>query len=118
MAAAAAPAAQSPDNAALVARARGIHDRVITLDTHVDISPQQLHGSVHLTIRSGSSTQVNLPKMEEGGLDAAFLIVYVGQNASFTAEAYARAYQQAIEKFEAIHRLAEEIAPEPRWHWP
>ena len=40
MAAAAAPAAQSPDNAALVARARAIHDRVITLDTHVDINPR------------------------------------------------------------------------------
>ena len=79
MAAAAAPAAQSPDNAALVARARAIHDRVITLDTHVDINPRDFTADRNYTQRL--ETQVNLPKMEEGGLDAAFFIVYVGQGA-------------------------------------
>jgi membrane dipeptidase len=69
-----------------VQRARGIHDRVITLDTHVDINPGNFRlGAPNYTERR--STQVNIPKMEEGGLDAAFLIVYVGQNPSFTAEA-------------------------------
>ena len=108
MAAAAAPAAQSPDNAALVARARAIHDRVITLDTHVDINPRDFTAERNYTQRL--ETKVNLPKMEEGGLDAAFFIVYVGQGA-LTQEGYDRAYQQAVEKFAAIHRLAEEIAP-------
>jgi membrane dipeptidase len=49
--------------------------------------------------------------MKEGGLDAAFFIVYVGQG-SLTPEGYDRAYQQAIEKFEAIHHLTKEIAPD------
>jgi membrane dipeptidase len=105
---AAAAHAQSADDAALVARARAIHDRVITLDTHVDISPRDFTTERNYTQRL--DTQVNLPKMEAGGLDAAFFIVYVGQG-PLTQEGYDRAYQQAIEKFAAIHRLAEQIAP-------
>ena len=98
-------------DAAMTQRARAIHDRVITLDTHVDINPSNFRvGSPNYKERL--NTQVNVPKMEEGGLDAAFLIVYIGQNPSFTPEAYARAHQQAIEKFEAIHRLTKEIAPD------
>ncbi|NNK12272.1 MAG: membrane dipeptidase, partial [Flavobacteriaceae bacterium] len=56
-------------------------------------------------------TQLNLPKMEEGGLDVAWLIVYTGQD-SLTPTAYARAEENAMAKFDAIHRLCEEIAPE------
>ena len=101
--------AQSADPA-LVARARAIHDRVITLDTHVDIDPGEFAGKAkNYTERLDS--QVNLPKMEAGGLDAAFFIVYVGQG-PLTNEGYQQAYAQAVEKFDAIHRLTKEIAPQ------
>jgi membrane dipeptidase len=59
--------------------------------------------------------QVNLPKMIKGGLDASFFVVYVGQDTSadaFTPAGYERAYKSAIEKFDAIHRLTEQIAPD------
>ena len=105
----AAPLAAQADSA-LVARARAIHDRVMTLDTHVDINPSNFTAERNYTQRLPS--QVNLPKMEEGGLDAVFLIVYVGQRSDFTPEGYARAHASAIEKFQAIHRLTEEIAPD------
>jgi membrane dipeptidase len=108
LASAAAAGAQRGDDAALLARARAIHDRVLALDTHVDINPRDFAGERNYTQRL--DTQVNLPKMEEGGLDAAFFIVYVGQG-PLTQEGYDRAYQQAIDKFTAIHRLAEELAP-------
>lgn len=95
---------------ALVAKARAIHDRVITLDTHVDIDPGEFAGKArNYTERLDS--QVNLPKMQAGGLDAAFFIVYVGQG-PLTADGYAKAYAQAVEKFDAIHRLTKEIAPD------
>lgn len=96
--------------AEVVARARAIHERVITLDTHVDISPTNFTAERNYTQRL--ENQVNLPKMVEGGLDVAFLIVYVGQQQDFTPEAYRRAYDQAIEKFDAIHRLTTTIAPD------
>ena len=55
--------------------------------------------------------------MQRGGLDAAFLVVYVGQPDpattpdAFEPAGYDRAYEQAIAKFDAIHRLTREIAP-------
>src|SRR5205823_3454621 len=73
LAAGAAPQAQQD----LVARARAIHGRVITLDTHNDIDPRNFTDSCNYTMRL--TTQVNLPKMKEGGLDVSFFIVYVGQ---------------------------------------
>ena len=93
-----------------MARARAIHERVITLDTHDDISPNNFTAERNYTQRL--ETQVNIPKMVEGGLDVSFMIVYVGQGQDFTPEAYKRAYDQAIEKFDAIHRLTETIAPD------
>ncbi|MDD9896963.1 MAG: dipeptidase [Gammaproteobacteria bacterium] len=93
----------------LIERARGIHDRVITLDTHADISTSNFTATVNYT--QDIDTQVNLPKMEAGGLDVAWFIVYTGQG-SLDDEGYAAAYANAIDKFDAIHRLAEEIAPD------
>jgi membrane dipeptidase len=95
------------DDPALVARARAIHERVITLDTHDDISPANFTADCNYTMRL--TTQVNLPKMKEGGLDVSFMIVYVGQGA-LTPDGYDSAYKQAIAKFEAVHRLTTVIA--------
>ena len=95
-------------DAALVTRARAIHDRVIALDTHDDINPENFTRQKNYTQRL--ETQVNLPKMVEGGLDASFFIVYVGQG-PLTQEGYDGAYQQAVAKFDAVHHLTKEIAP-------
>jgi membrane dipeptidase len=104
-----APASAPESETTLVARARAVHERVITLDTHDDINPANFTREQNYTQRL--NTQVNLPKMEEGGLDAAFFVVYVGQEEDFTPEGYQQAYRAAIEKFEAIHRLTDTIAP-------
>jgi len=101
-----APRAETEDE--LVARAKGIHERVITLDTHADIDTTNFTPDVNYTMNL--DTQVNLPKMEAGGLDVAWFIVYTGQG-PLDESGYAAAYANAIDKFEAIHRLAEEIAP-------
>lgn len=103
------PDVGSMSEAQLEEFARGIHDRVIALDTHNDINPNNF--TMERNYTQDLNTQVNLPKMESGGLDASFFIVYVGQS-DRTAEGYERAYATAIEKFDAIHRLTEEIAPD------
>jgi membrane dipeptidase len=98
---------------AVTTKARGIHERVMTLDTHNDISPNNFTAECNYTQDLGN--QVNLPKMIKGGLDASFFIVYVGQSTgddAFTPAGYDRAYKSAIEKFDAIHRLTEQIAPD------
>lgn len=86
-----------------------IHEKVITIDTHNDINVNDFTDSINYTQRLGS--QVNIPKMEEGGLDVSWLIVYTGQGA-LNAEGYAKAKENAMAKFDAIHRLCEEIAPD------
>ena len=93
----------------LVARAKEIHERVITLDTHVDISPDNFTPQTNYL--TTPDTQVDLPRMEAGGLDAAFFIVYVGQG-PLTEEGYAAAYKAAMEKFDAIHWMTEQLAPD------
>lgn len=90
-------------------KAQRIHDSVITIDTHDDININNFTDSINYTQRL--DTQVNLPKMEEGGLDVAWLIVYTGQG-ELNPEGYAKASENATSKFEAIHRLCEEIAPD------
>ena len=109
-AAAAPPAAEAQETeAALVARARAIHERVLTIDTHDDIPLDFATADVDPGVRG--TRQVDLPKMEEGGLDAAFFVVYVGQTAR-TPENEAQAKTDAMTKFEAIHRMAEEMYPD------
>jgi len=101
--------AQATADAALIQKARAIHDRVIALDTHNDIEPANFTRQKNYTQRL--DTQVNIPKMKEGGLDASFFIVYVGQG-PLTPEGYDSAYKQAVAKFDAVHHLTKEIAPE------
>ena len=100
-------AADQANEDALVKKAHAIHDKVIALDTHNDISPTDFTAERNYTQRL--DTQVNLPKMVDGGLDASFFIVYVGQG-PLTPEGYESAYKQAVEKFDAIHRFTEQIA--------
>jgi len=90
-------------------KARRIHDAVITIDTHDDINVKNFTDSINYT--QNLDTQVNLPKMKEGGLDVAWLIVYTGQD-TLSADGYAKASDNAMSKFEAIHKLCEEIAPD------
>ena len=109
-AAAAPPAAEAQETeVALVARARAIHERVLTIDTHDDIPLDFATADVDPGVRG--ARQVDLPKMEEGGLDAGFFVVYVGQTER-TPENEAQAKADAMTKFEAIHRMAEEMYPD------
>jgi len=97
------------NDAALIAKAKAIHERVIKLDTHNDIEPANFTADCNYTMRL--TTQVNIPKMVEGGMDVSFMIVYVGQG-PLTPEGYENAYRQAVAKFDAVHRLTEKIAPD------
>jgi membrane dipeptidase len=97
------------DDAALIAKAKAIHEHVLKLDTHNDINVANFTADCNYKMRL--TTQVNLPKMIEGGMDVSFMIVFVGQG-PLTMDGYANAYRQAIAKFDAIHRLTEKIAPD------
>ncbi|HMB72073.1 MAG TPA: dipeptidase, partial [Gammaproteobacteria bacterium] len=82
-----------------------VHDRVITLDTHVDIPFEFATDEVSAL---DGELQVNLRTMRNGGLDAGFFIVYVGQTER-TPENYAQARTDAMTKFDAIHRMTDRL---------
>ncbi len=93
----------------LVTHARDIHDRVLTLDTHDDIPFNFATEEVDPGVRG--NRQVDLVKMREGGLDVGFFIVYVGQTER-TPENYEKAKQDAMTKFDAIHRMTKQMHPD------
>lgn len=103
-------AAQTPDSA-LLTRARAIHARVITVDSHVDLRAADfLPGRANFA--SGLSRKIDLPRMERGGLDAVFFSLFQDQRNDFTDAGYRRAHDVALAKAEAVRRLATELAPE------
>ena len=97
------------ENPNIEARAREIHKNVITIDTHDDIDVQNFTDSINYT--QELETQVDLPKMKSGDLNVAWFIVYTGQD-SLNPEGYAKAEENALSKFNAIHRLCDTLAPD------
>jgi membrane dipeptidase len=111
LAAACSARSQSGNEDALEARARGIHERVVTMDTHVDINPNNFQpGQANYV--TGVNTQVDLPKAEQGGLDAIWFSIFQGQDTLLNAEGFGRAHATAIAKVEAVKRLTSELAPD------
>ncbi|MDG2320426.1 MAG: dipeptidase [Rhodospirillaceae bacterium] len=95
----------------MIARARGIHDRVISVDTHVDIPPNFATRAYDPMKPGPRGQQVHIPTMIEGGLDATFIIVFVGQGPR-TESGYAKALSDAFVKFAAIHRVTKDMYPD------
>jgi microsomal dipeptidase-like Zn-dependent dipeptidase len=92
----------------LTQKAQLIHLKTTTLDTHDDIDVKNFTDTLNYAM--DTDTQVNLPKMERGGLDVAWFIVYTGQG-ELNAGGYQKAADNAQAKFDAIHRLVKEYAP-------
>lgn len=79
-----------------------IHDRLLTIDSHVDLGPG--YGTALLDPGVINEAQVNLPSMRIGGLDAGFFIVFTPQG-ELTEEGYAEAAEAAEEKYRGILRM-------------
>ncbi len=81
---------------------------LLTLDTHDDIP---LDFATSAVDPLDADLQVNLEKMRRGGLDAGFFIVFVEQTER-TERNYLKARADALTKFAAIHRMAEDLYPD------
>ena len=97
------------DNNKLFEKANKIHNNIITLDTHCDINLKNFTDSINYS--QNLNTQCNIPKMEAGGLDVAWFIVFTGQG-ELNEKGYKKAYDNAILKFNAIHNLVDNYASE------
>ena len=83
-----------------------IHRSAIVIDTHVDIPGFFGTAPYDPVLRGEWPVQVDFPRMREGGMDAAFFVVYVGQTAR-NAAGYAEAASEALRKFAAIRRVTD-----------
>ncbi|MFC1660272.1 dipeptidase [Gemmatimonadota bacterium] len=101
--------AAPPSEEDVLAQAAAIHEAAITIDTHDDIPGN--YGTAEVDPCAGSGMKVDIPKMVAGGLDMVFPAVYVGQGER-TPEGYEAAKEAALNKFAAIHRVAEEMCPD------
>ncbi len=83
------------------------HDRMIVLDTHLDIPMRFDSGEWDFGERhryEWDLSQVDLPRMEQGGLDGGFFVIYTEQGA-LTVEGYRQARDAALLRAAAIHRV-------------
>ncbi len=86
---------------------REMHERMIVLDTHLDIPMRFDDGQWDFSQRNRfewDGSQVDLPRMIEGGLDGGIFVIYTGQG-ELTPEGYRQARDQALVRAAAIHRV-------------
>jgi len=92
-------------------RARELHARMLTVDTHSDTAFSLLRTDWKIGDRHDPSARgagkIDLPRMKEGGLDAEFFAAFVGQG-PLTPEAYAKAKDRALQAVEAVRKMTEE----------
>ena len=95
--------------APVIISAASLHHSLLTIDTHVDIPATFATEAVDPGARG--SYQVDLIKRREGNLNAVFYIVYVGQTER-SPENYQQAVAAARNKFDAIHRMTDDLYPD------
>ena len=92
--------------ASTFARAKEIHSRILSVDTHTDAPLRWLRG---MKMGERTTAQVSIPKMQEGKLDAQFMAAYLGQG-ELTDEAHAQAVKKCQELIDSIYEQAEEYS--------
>jgi membrane dipeptidase len=86
-------------------KAAKIHKRILTVDAHTDTPMRLLRTEFDIGVRHEPGREggmIDLPRMKEGGLDAAFFAVFVGQGPR-DADANEKAKNRALEVLHKIH---------------
>jgi membrane dipeptidase len=99
--------AQSLAEVPISASDRLMHDQMLVLDTHLD-TPMLFErdgwrfGDYHEL--DWDASQVDIPRMEAGGLDGGFFVIYT-ESGPLTADGYAAARDRAFKRAAAIQRV-------------
>ncbi|CAH0996107.1 hypothetical protein EMA8858_02237 [Emticicia aquatica] len=105
--------AQDKNEKRILRKANKIHTQAFTVDTHADAPINMMDmegfdvGAKHDYEVDG--TQIDFPRMKEGGMDAMFFAVYLGQGKR-TPEANAEAKEKALKIFQKIHESVKQNA--------
>lgn len=84
-----------------------LHQKMLTLDTHLDTPEHFARAGWSMLDRHAvrvDGTQVDLPRMTEGGLDGGFYVIYTGQG-DLTAEGYRFARDFALKRAVEIREM-------------
>lgn len=84
-------------------QAKELHHRILTIDSHTD-TPMVFEGEFNLGLKEGG--KVNLPFMEEGLIDAAFMVAYIPQGERDDAS-LKKATAYAIDRLNEVKRQEE-----------
>ncbi|MFN8256165.1 MAG: dipeptidase [Bacteroidales bacterium] len=93
-----------PYNENNLKKARRIHQRILTVDTHCDTPLSIMYDKIEMGVRNDvkvTGSKVDFVRMKEGGLDASFFAVFLGQGKR-DPESNLKAKSDALAIFEAI----------------
>ncbi len=93
-------------------KVRDIHEKAITVDTHVDTPMSLLNENFDVSKRnSAPRSRVDFPRMKEGGLDAIFFAAFTGQKER-TTENTENAYELAHQMIDETYKVCKENSME------
>lgn len=95
----------SDNEAAMLKKADRIHEAVLTVDTHCDTPMRLMRPGFDLGVRNDNGC-IDFPRMKEGGLDAEFFAVFIGQGPR-NDSAHQVVFDRSMEIFRAIHESIE-----------
>jgi len=82
-----------------------LHMNMLTVDTHCDTPMRLTRSGYDLGVRNDKGC-VDFPRMKEGGLDAEFFAIFIGQGPR-TPEAFAIEHQNTLATFDSILKSVE-----------
>ncbi len=91
-----------------IQKAKKIHAKIFTIDTHCDTPMQLMSKGFDLgkdnspKEPSGFGSKVDFPRMQKGGMDAMFFAVYLGQGPR-TPEGHEKARKTAMTIFDSVY---------------
>jgi len=86
----------------LAKRAEKLHDDFLSVDTHCDTPMRMVESDFDLGEKHEIGC-VDFPRMKEGGLDAEFLAVFIGQG-DMKDSAYDAVHTETLKVFDVIHK--------------
>ncbi|GAA4458723.1 dipeptidase [Nibrella saemangeumensis] len=98
------------DDDRLLTKARRLHQRMLSVDTHADapinmVRPGFNMGAAHDTFTDES--QIDFPRMKQGSMDAMFFAVYTAQGPR-TPKGHQQAKEKAFDIYKSVYRALQQ----------
>jgi membrane dipeptidase len=92
----------TPGEEKISQKAGHLHRDMLTVDTHCDTPMRLMRSNYDLGVHNDKGC-VDFPRMKEGGLDAEFFAIFIGQGPR-TAEAFEHEYRTTLASFDSVRK--------------